>query len=142
MDGQEERTMAQASRRWVRWGLGWGAMAVVLAGALVGLLSSPDRPGGRTGTGGSAVRPTSGPARSEGSPRHAVAGAVTGKTAISPAPVPGGGEMEPAPDLTGVAGPRVVKSATLSVEVGRGAFEDRFQRAAAIAGAAGGFVAS
>jgi hypothetical protein len=48
----------------------------------------------------------------------------------------------PASSLTGPDGPRIVKRADVRVEVKEGGFRAAFERAAAVAGAHGGFVAS
>jgi hypothetical protein len=54
------------------------------------------------------------------------------------APAPG-----PAPATPpGIGGPKIVKTATLSVEVGRHAFDRAFRQATAVASAQGGYVAS
>ena len=138
--------MARASRWWVKWAIGWGALAVVMAGAVVGLYSSPrSTGGGRVATHTTAAWRPGAPGTSSAvaGPAHVVAGSsATDKARVAPAPVAGGvAAPEPAPGLGVVEGLRVIKSATLSVEVPRGGFQDRFQRAAAIASAHNGFVA-
>lgn len=145
-----ERMMAAVRGRRARLAAA-GALALVLAGSVVALVEQPgddttttasvagerDEAGAPL-TGGKAVGDAVAPpvAAMESSASTGAGASGSRNTSAPGAQVPPGGPVATA------AGPKVVKTANLRVEVGKGRFRAAFDRAARIAQQQGGFVAS
>lgn len=113
-----------------RWRSRGGAAAAVLVLAVAGAACN----GGRD-DGSSVAGVQGGQERSGGQPAGATAGPAAAEDAT-------GGDRVAAPLPAGIGAPKVVRTATVAVEVGRGRFGAAFSEVATIAAAHGGFVAS
>ena len=113
----------------------WTAVALVVA-ALTGWLATAAHHLGGSSNNASSALPTAGFGGAGASSAPAAPGGEAGRSGGSI-----GGTFLGDSGVPGI-GPKIVKQASISVQITKGSFTDRFQQAVSIAGAFGGFVES
>lgn len=122
-----------------------GVTALIAAGAIVAATSGPRHPTktemtpqravASSGTSASISQPGAEAKADVGFAADATGANAGGAGTAAPSPTP-----TPTQSLTATAGPKVVKTATMRVQVGRGRFESMFTEASTVAGRYQGFV--
>jgi len=112
------------------------SVAFLILAGLIGAACSGG--GGGTASGGTTPQ-----ARAVAGPEFgAVDAGVAGRGGVAPAPAAETGGATGLDVALPAIGPKIIKDATLSLDVKKGSFDQRFQQATQIAGRHGGFVAS
>jgi hypothetical protein len=123
-----------------RWIVATGALsALVVAGAVVAATSRTSPNPARDAVTGAAAGVVSSSPPVAASSGVASPAAQSSKAEVAPAPAPG----QPLPtgsQTVAPTGPKIVRNATLSVQLGKGRFTAAFDRVASIAAANGGYV--